>query len=179
MRRRTSNGMAATSCAVLHIQLSTALRIGILGRSSVITRAEASGGEKPLAHRHCGILPRCSQGVDDVREGCQYEIDGESETGIGCQCKVVTHSRRGGTIGGRSFESRSCVGKTGCVDLPLLPLYHATESTSLPPAYFSGFPPLRAAYSHSASVGRRNVPPLLLSFWINSFASFQNTVSTG
>lgn len=36
-----------------------------------------------------------------------------------------------------------------------LSLYHATLSTSLPPEYFSLLPPLFAAYSHSASVGRR------------------------
>jgi len=42
------------------------------------------------------------------------------------------------------------------------PSYQATVFTSAPPANFSLFPPLRAAYSHSASVGRRYRLPLWL-----------------
>src|SRR5512138_1370514 len=68
--------------------------------------------------------------------------------------------------------------------------FHAYQATlpisSLRPAYCSALPLLRAAYSHSASVGSRYRPsgtpsPLgrAFSFAMNSCASFQLTVSTG
>lgn len=79
-------------------------------------------------------------------------------------------------------NSLACFCATGCVSPLLLSLYHAMVSGILPPLYLYPlllFPPL-AANSHSASVGRRNCFPVSsFNFWINSWQSFQLTVSTG
>src|SRR5574340_1058892 len=66
---------------------------------------------------------------------------------------------------------------------PALALYQAyfpSSASLLVPEYFSFFPPLRAAYSHSASVGRRYFFPVLaFNLPMNAWISFQPTCSTG
>src|ERR1039457_1091834 len=82
-------------------------------------------------------------------------------------------------------QSLACLVETGFVVLALLPTgleyapYHATLSTWSLPQY-SCCPPARQAYSQSASLGKRYcLPVLALSFWMNSWTSFQFTFSTG